>query len=290
MRKFIENSKYVIIVSALFILIGIGSMIFRGGLNFGIDFRGGTQVVIDFGKEFDSAEAVEIAKKYSDSAVVNTLEKTQLEIKSKQMGSENVSAMFNEIKEAYDLGDEALVSEDEIGASVGKELTRNSLISLGIAIIGMLIYVAIRFEFDFGVAAIVALVHDVLITIAVFAIFNIPINTPFIASVLIIVGYSINDTIVVFDRIRENIKKMRSSSPEEVANISISQTLARSINTSITTLITIVALYIFVPTVRDFAFPLIVCIVSGAYSSIFVASPVWCAIKNKKRAKKIKTA
>lgn len=290
MRKFIENSKYVIVVSALFILIGIGSMIFRGGLNFGIDFKGGTQVVIEFGKEFDSTQAEEIIKKYSNSAVVNTLEKTQLEIKSKQMGSENVSAMFDEIKEAYGLEDNALVSEDEIGASVGKELTKNSIMALAVAIIGMLIYVAIRFEFDFGVAAIVALVHDVLITIAVFAIFDIPINTPFIASVLIIVGYSINDTIVVFDRIRENLKKMRGSSPMEVANVSISQTLARSINTSITTLITIVALYIFVPTVRAFAFPLIVCIVSGAYSSIFVASPVWCAIKNRKKAKKVKVA
>lgn len=288
MRKFIENSKYAIIISAIVILAGIGSMIFRGGLNFGIDFKGGTQVVIDFGGEFDSTQAIEIANKYADGAVINALEKTQLEIKAKQMGSENVSAMFNEIKEAYSLGDDALVSEDEIGASVGRELTRNSLMALAIAVIGMLIYVAIRFEFDFGIAAIVALVHDILITIAVFAIFNISINTPFIASVLIIVGYSINDTIVVFDRIRENLKKMRGSSPEEVANKSISQTLARSINTSITTLITIVALFIFVPTVRDFAFPLIVCIVSGAYSSIFVASPVWCAIKNRKKAKKVK--
>ncbi|MGL5243729.1 MAG: protein translocase subunit SecF, partial [Sarcina sp.] len=161
--------------------------------------------------------------------------------------------------------------------------------ALGIAVMFMLIYVAIRFEVDFGIAAIVALAHDILITLSIFAIFQITVNTPFIAAILTIVGYSINDTIVIFDRIRENRKKMRSASYVEVADKSITQTMTRSINTTLTTLITIVAVYIFVPTVRDFAFPLIIGIACGAYSSIFIASPVWCFLKNRKSKHKNKT-
>lgn len=155
-----------------------------------------------------------------------------------------------------------------------------------IAVIGMLIYVVIRFEFSFGIAAIIALLHDVLITISVYAVFGITINTPFIAAILTIVGYSINDTIVIFDRIRENRKKLRGKSVEEIADMSITQTMSRSINTTLTTLITIVCVYIFVPTVRDFAFPLIVGIASGACSSIFIASPIWCILANRQKNKK----
>ena len=150
----------------------------------------------------------------------------------------------------------------------------------------MLIYVAIRFEFAFGVAAILALVHDVLITISVYAIFDIPVNTPFIAAILTIVGYSINDTIVIFDRIRENVRSMRRKTPTEIANISINKTLARSINTSLTTLIIIGAVNIFVPTVREFSLPLLVGIAVGAYSSIFIAAPIWVILKGKKKSKK----
>ena len=155
----------------------------------------------------------------------------------------------------------------------------------------MLIYIAIRFEFKFGMAAILALVHDVLITLAVYAIFDIPVNNSFIAAMLTIVGYSINDTIVVFDRIRENSKKMRRSTPTEIANTSINKTLARTINTSLTTLIIIGAVNIFVPTVREFSFPLLVGIAAGAYSSIFIASPIWVLLqKRKPKNKNVKTA
>ena len=146
----------------------------------------------------------------------------------------------------------------------------------------MLIYIGIRFEFSFGAAAIIAVVHDVLVTIGVYGILGIPVNAPFIAAILTIVGYSINDTIVIFDRIRENSKKMRKVSVDEIANISINQTLSRSINTSLTTLFTITAVYIFVPTIREFSFPLIVGIATGAYSSIFIASPIWVMLKKRR--------
>lgn len=284
MLKIIERKKIWFSISILIILIGFGFM-FTKGLNFGIDFKGGTQVVIQFGKEFDKKDVDVIVDKYSTEAITNTVDGTQLEIKAKELGTNQVSEMFNDIKQTYGLEDSALISQDEIGASVGDELTRNAIIALSIAVIGMLIYVAIRFEFSFGIAAIVALLHDVLITISVYAIFGIPINTPFIAAILTIVGYSINDTIVIFDRIRENRKKMRSASPNDIANKSIAQTMGRSINTTITTLITIVAVYAFVPTVRDFTFPLIIGILTGACSSIFIASPVWCMIKSRKNKK-----
>jgi len=125
-------------------------------------------------------------------------------------------------------------------------------------------------------------------TLSFYAIFDIQANTPFIAAILTIVGYSINDTIVIFDRIRENVKKNRRMDPKEVANISITETMTRSINTSLTTLITIVAVYVLVPSIREFSLPLIVGIACGAYSSIFIASPLWVIIKNAKQKKKAK--
>ncbi|WP_055668014.1 protein translocase subunit SecF [Desnuesiella massiliensis] len=280
MLKIIEKTKLWFGISLLIIVIGLGFLVTKG-LNFGIDFRGGTQLVIDMGKDFEKAEIDSIVTKYANDAVTNKVENTQLEIKSNNLDSEKISSMFKEIKEKYNLEDKALVSQDEIGQSVGRDLTNKAIIALLVANVAMLIYVAIRFEFKFGLAAILALVHDILITISIYAIFNVPVNSPFIAAILTIVGYSINDTIVIFDRIRENGKTMRRVNVTELANISITQTMSRSINTVLTTLITITAVYVFVPTVREFAFPLIIGILSGAYSSIFIASPLWVIFKNR---------
>jgi preprotein translocase subunit SecF len=282
MLKIIEKTKIWFSISLLVIVLGIGFMVYRGGLNFGIDFIGGSKVIIQMPDDFTKSEVDEIIKKYAEDAVTNTVNDTQLEVKAKDFDSTKVSEMMNELKEKYKLEDDALVSQDEIGASVSSELTKNSLISLSIAVIAMLIYVAVRFEFKFGVSAIIALLHDILITVAIYAIFNVPVNTPFIVAILTIVGYSINDTIVIFDRIRENVHKMRRSSPAEVANTSVTQTMSRSINTTLTTLFTIIAVNVFVPSVREFTFPLIIGIACGAYSSIFIASPVWVMLKNRK--------
>ena len=230
-------------------------------------------------------------KEYDSNAVTKTVENTQYEIKSKDLDETKTSEMFKALKEKYSLEDSALISQSQIGPSVGKELTRNAIASVLVACIAMLFYIAIRFEFNFGVAAIVALVHDVLITLAFYAVFNIPVNNSFIAAMLTIVGYSINDTIVIFDRIRENRHSMRRSTPTEIANTSINRTLARSINTSLTTLIIIGAVNVFVPTVREFSLPLLIGIAAGAYSSIFIASPVWVLLqKRNPKNKKIKTA
>lgn len=281
MLKVIEKTKLWFTLSTIIIVVGLGFIIVRG-LNFGIDFRGGTNVVVELGENFNKPEADEIVKDIVPDAVTNEIDNTQYEIKAKDLDSTKVSEVFKALQEKYTLEDSALISQDEIGASVGKELTKNSIVALLVACVAMLVYIAFRFEMNYGIASVIALLHDVLITISVYAIFDIPVNTPFIAAILTIVGYSINDTIVIFDRIRENLKNMRRVSSTEVANKSITQTMSRSINTTLTTLITIIAVNIFVPTVREFSFPLIIGIASGAYSSIFIASPVWVMLKDKK--------
>ena len=286
MFKVIEKTKVWFSISLVIILVGLVLMATKG-LNFGIDFKGGTKIVVDFGKDFDKVEADKIVKEYAEDAATKVVEKTQYEIKSTKLDETSTSELFDALKEKFSLEDKALVSQTLIGPTIGKELTRNAVIAVVVACIAMLIYIAIRFEFKFGLAAILALVHDVLITLAIYAIFDIPVNNSFIAAMLTIVGYSINDTIVIFDRIRENSKKMRRSTPTEIANISINKTLARSINTSLTTLIILGAVNIFVPTVREFSFPLLVGIAAGAYSSIFIASPIWVLLKE--RNKKVKT-
>ena len=290
MFKIVEKSKIWFSISLAIILIGVVLMCTRG-LNFGIDFKGGTKLVVELGDNFDKVEVDNIVKEYASDAVTKTVEGTQYEIKSTELDETKTAELFDALKEKYTLDDSALVSETQIGPSVGKELSRNAIIAVLVACVAMLVYIAIRFEFTFGVAAIGALIHDVLITLSVYAIFNIPVNSSFIAAMLTIVGYSINDTIVVFDRIRENNHSMRRSNPAEIANKSINKTLARSINTSLTTLIIIGAVNVFVPTVREFSFPLLIGIAAGAYSSIFIASPIWVILKNKMNKKKsVKTA
>lgn len=284
MLKIVEKTKVWFTISAIIMVIGI-AFIATKGLNLGIDFKGGTQVVVDFGNDFNKADVDAIVIKYAPDSVTNTLENTQLEIKSKSLDSTMISDLVKELKDKYKDDNISLVSQDEIGASVGADLTKNSIIALAVAILGILLYVAIRFELNFGIAAVIAIFHDVFITISIYAIFNVPVNTPFIAAILTIIGYSINDTIVIFDRIRENNKHYRGRENAEIADISITQTFARSINTTFTTLATIVCVYFIVPTVREFAFPLVIGIVTGAYSSIFIASPVWAVLKNRKLKK-----
>lgn len=291
MTKIVEKSKIWFSISLVLIVIGLGFMITKG-LNFGIDFKGGTKLVVEFGKEFDKPAVDEIVKSIVPDAVTKTVDDTQYEIKDRDLDETKTTELFDKLKETYSLEDTALLSQTQVGASVGRELTRNSIIALFVACIAMLIYLAIRFKMDYGIAAVIALLHDVLITISVYAIFNIPVNTPFIAAILTVVGYSMNDTIVIFDRIRENTKTMRRATSAEIADKSISQTLGRSIKTTITTLFAIGAVNLFVPTVREFSFPLLIGITAGAYSSIFIASPIWVKLRdgNKHKNKRGKVA
>ena len=175
MFKIIEKSKIWFSISLAIILIGVVLM-FTRGLNFGIDFKGGTKLVVEFGENFDKVEADSIVKEYATDAVTKTVEGTQYEIKSTELDETKTSELFKALKEKYSLEDAALISQTQIGPSIGRELTKNALIAVLVACIAMLAYIAIRFEFAFGVAAIIALVHDVLITLSVYAIFDIPVK------------------------------------------------------------------------------------------------------------------
>ena len=285
MVKIIERTKIWFSISLAVILVGV-VLFFARGFNFGIDFKGGTKLVIEFGDtEFQEKDVNEIINKYAEGAACKVINDTEYEIKAADLDENKTAELFSELKEKYELSDDAIVTQDQIGASVGKELTRKAVIAVLVACVAMLIYIAFRFEVTFGVAALIALFHDVLVTMTVYLLFNITVNSPFIAAMLTIVGYSINDTIVVFDRIRENAKGMRRKTPAEIANTSINQTISRSINTSLTTLVVIGSVTYFVPTVREFTVPLLVGISAGTYSSIFIASPIWVLIKNRKNKK-----
>jgi preprotein translocase subunit SecF len=286
MLKIVEKTKIWFSISIIIILIGMGFMATKG-LNFGIDFKGGTVVTIDMRtSDFNKQDIEDIFRKQDSGAVANTVDTTSVEVKGNGLDADKIDAAFKEVMEKYKI-DETAKSEEMMSAAIGKETTNKGLLALSVATIGILIYVAIRFEVKFGVAAIVALLHDVLVTLSVYAIFDVPVNSAFIAAMLTIVGYSINDTIVIFDRIRENAKKMRKSDAVDIANISVTETMSRSINTTLTTIIAITSVHVFVPSVRDFTFPIIIGIISGAYSSIFIASPLWVLFH--KRAKRLNT-
>ncbi|MGG7164359.1 protein translocase subunit SecF [Clostridium ihumii] len=286
--KIIEKTKIWFTISLTVIIIGIGFMMFKG-LNYGIDFKGGTVIDVKVGKDVNKEHVSNIVDKYAKNKyalkTVNDGSEIEIIIQDGVLTEDTNDKLLNDIKKELKLDDKTINSET-IGGTIGKELKEKAILATIIAMIAMLIYIGMRFELSFGIAAIIALIHDVLITIVVYAIFGIPVNTPFIAAILTIVGYSINDTIVVFDRIRENSKKMRKVELKEIANVSIQQTMSRSINTVLTTLFTITAVYIFVPSIREFSLPLIIGIAMGAYSSIFIASPMWVILKGKKKTGK----
>lgn len=281
----VKRYKLWFLISIIIILIGVGMFFYRG-VNIGIDFVGGTTVSIEIGKEFNKEEIDQILSKYSKDETSKKVNETQLEIRSKEFTVDKVKEFFNELKEKYELEESALLSQNEIGESVGKELTNRALIAVFIATICMLIYIVIRFEIFFGIAAIIALIHDVLITLSAYSIFFVSINSPFIAAILTIVGYSINDTIVIFDRIRENKKIHSGKSDEFIADLSLKQSFVRCINTSLTTIVIILSVYIFVPSVREFSFPILIGMISGTYSSLFIATPIWTLLNSRKSKKK----
>lgn len=280
---FLNKTKYLVMLSCAIILAGIIVGIISGGLNLGIDFTGGSILTIDMGEDYDlqvvndalSANGVDPAT----TQIVRS-EGTQAVIRLQELPSDVDNAQFREdlmdtLTKTYS---NASSSEIElVGGVTTSEIIMNAFLSVIIASVLMLLYIWIRFELFSGIAAVVALIHDVLIMTAVVCIARIQINSSYIAACLTIVGYSINDTIVVFDRIRENNKLMGSKKPRiEIADLSIRETLPRTINTSLTTLITILTVYILgVQSIKEFSLPIIVGLISGTYSSIFIASPLW---------------
>lgn len=275
MLKIVEKSKLWFSISIIIIIIGMASLVIQG-LNFGLEFTGGTMMSVRIGKEFNIEDVRKVAAKYDPQAQVQEVQGYEVSIRSNSLNDKEIPELFKDLKDKYQLKDDALRNTERIEASVGNELKRNAMLSSLVAVIGILLYVSYRFEFKSGVSSVIALLHDILITVSVYSLLQIPVNGSFIAAILTILGYSINDTIVVFDRIRENKKTGKYKDFSNLINASITETMARSINTVLTTLFTITAIYILgVPAVKEFALPLIIGIISGCYSSIFIASPVW---------------
>ncbi len=293
MFNIVEKRKIFFSISLVVIIAGIIAMVAFGGLNADIDFTGGTTVYVDMGADATENDVRDALKDVKDIKIssVQTAEDNQFIIRLNDVSTTVRDDITAALKESYE--NSSVLSVDNVSPTVGSELWGNAAMALIIAIVLMLIYISFRFELLSGLAAIIALAHDMLVMVAVYAIFRINVNTSFIAAMLTILGYSINATIVVFDRIRENSKLMTKETFKEVANKSIWQTLARSINTSVTTLVMVVVLYIFgVPSIKEFALPLMIGIIAGTYSSVFIAGPMWSLIRGeaKDEAKKAKKA
>lgn len=273
---FMGKRRVALVFSVAMILIALG-LVFVRGLNFGIDFTGGTLVEVGFPKATELAKVREaLGQDGFGDAVVQHFGTTRdmlvrLAPREGVESAELSDKAFSAIQRV-DAGAE-LRRVEFVGPQVGDELTEDGGLAMLYAIIGILIYVGLRFEYRFAVGSVVALVHDVLITIGFFALLQVEFDLPVLAAVLAVIGYSLNDTIVVFDRIRENFRKVRKGGVEEIINGSINQTLSRTLITSGTTLLVLFALFLFGgEIIHGFALALIIGIVVGTYSSIYVAS------------------
>lgn len=290
----IGNFKIFGIISCLLCAVGIISVLilpFHNMFNLTIDFAGGTEMEFNMGTaltEDMKADITEIFEEQTGEQVSSVRDsgETNVIIRSTSIESEQRQAFISAVFEKYELTDDALYGNNDVSASVGAGLQRSAFISAIVAVILMMLYISIRFEFTSGLAAVICLLNDLFVMISVYVIFQIQMDAKFIAVSLTILGYSINASIVVFDRVRENLKLARNESFEEIAENSLWQTLGRTINTSITTLLTVSMICLLVPSLRTFTVPLIIGIISGAYSSIFLSCSLWSKfrkIMHKKR-------
>ncbi|MBE7027445.1 MAG: protein translocase subunit SecF [Ruminococcaceae bacterium] len=290
MFKIVEKSKLSFAVSAIVILIGVIGLVINHGFTLSVDFAGGLNMYVDMSAYVNKGNEIDlegIAKVVQDNTPENVQpsvlrsDSNQIVIKTVSISDQTeLENMKKALLETYSLDETAILQIDNIDATVGKELSSQALTATLIASVLMLLYITIRFEFKTGVSAIICLLHDVLIMMSFYAVFKIPIDTNFIAAVLTIIGYSINNTIVVFDRIRENYSRAKRSPFADTVNKSIKQTLGRSINTTITTLLPVVMLCLLgVTSIRQFAITIIVGLIAGTYSSVFLAGSIWAWLK-----------
>ena len=295
--QFIEQRRRAYMVSSAIIAAGIVAMIVNvvsigAWLNYGVDFTGGTLVQVEFSSPttandvraaLGGTEALGVTRFGEGNAFVVRLpleEETGVEAVSQRVA--------DQLTEAYGVEAFEVVRTELVGPTVGAELQRKALLAILLSFLLTLIYLAIRFEFRFGLAAVIATVHDILLTLSFIAIFRIEMLLPTIAAILTIVGYSLNDTIVVFDRVRENLhaKGARKLDQVMLINRSLNETLPRTLMTSLSTLATLVALLVFGPLVlRDFAMIMFLGIILGTYSSLWIAAPALIEIQRRMRAR-----
>jgi len=292
--KYTENRVKFLLLPLLIIAVGI-VMFFVRGFNYDTEFVGGIRMQVNVGSTFENQDlanlVIENAGEVASPVVQKIGDGTQATIKMSELDDATKTKLTDAIKAKY--GEDAVMSLNSASASFGTQVQRKALVYTLIAILCILAYIAIRFEVKSAVMAVIALAINVVVMMAVYTITYTPLNTTFIAAMLTVVGYSINNTIVVFDRIRENMRGFNAKKGQivsEVVDRSIKESIGRTLNTTITTLITILLLYFLgVNSIKEFAFPLIVGVIIGAYTSIFVASPFWASWKTSElEAKKTK--
>ena len=313
MFDIVKHKTIFLTIALVAVLASVASLIFRG-FNLDTDFAGGMAITYRVDSDFTVSDVQEIVDKalgndQSPSSVQQSGEEVIIKFgfdnnlttdeERSDFSMEKVSAITAALQEKYGAPTEdnqdsgvILKNQDIVSPSTGRDLARSALYMSLLACVAILLYVTFRFEFTSGVVAIVALVHDVVLLLGIYSITQMSVDTNFIAAILTVLGYSINNTIVIMDRIRENTRHARKETYGEIANASIVQTMTRSVNTTVTTLLTIGMVYIMgVPSIRVFSLPIIIGIVVGFYSSVFVSGPLWAmwrdsAVKGKKQAAK----
>jgi preprotein translocase subunit SecF len=279
---FMGQRRIATALSVAVILVSL-VLLFTRGLSFGIDFTGGTVIEVGYPQAMDlgTVRGKLGAAGFDDAQVQHFGTARDVLIRLAPREDRNSADLGEAVLAALQTGDTAveLRRQEFVGPQVGKELTEQGGLAMLYTLIGILIYVALRFEYRFSVGAVVALMHDVIVILGVFSLFRIEFDLTVLAALLAVIGYSLNDTIVVFDRIRENFRKLRKGTPTQVVNISINHTLSRTIITGLTTILVLLALYLLGGEVmRSFALALLLGVVVGTYSSIYVASLVALAL------------
>jgi preprotein translocase subunit SecF len=288
---FAGRRKIWYLISLILIIPGLISLAAQG-LNLGIDFTGGSMLhirvsseTIDTGQVRTAVESFGLEK----APGIQSSGPQEFLIRTEELSQERMTELVGSLQ--TQLGNVEVLRHENVGALIGEELARNALYALGIAAVLMLLYITLRFEFRFGLAAVLALLHDALVVIGVFSLFQIEVDGAFVAAILTVLGYSINDTIVIFDRIRENRKNYPRLGLLDLVNRSVTQTLTRSINTSLTVIFCLVALLVFGgSTIQIFALALLIGVTVGVYSSICIASPLWLDLTEMNRNKGRKLA
>ncbi|KGK91618.1 preprotein translocase subunit SecF [Desulfosporosinus sp. HMP52] len=274
-------------ISLLIIIPGIISL-FLQGLNLGIDYTGGTMLDITFNKAVTQSAISDTMKSVGlEGPVQLSNGDTAALIRTEALEEEKRSELLNALETKVGAFDKASLKEDKVGPAMGQELTRNAIYALIVAMGMMILYITIRFQFVYAISAILALLHDVFVVVGIFSLFRWEIDATFVAAILTIVGYSINDTVIIFDRIRENEPKMRrGDSYEDMVDKSVWQTMRRSVNTVITVLISLFAVFILGgESTRMFSLAMLIGVFCGAYSSIFIASQILVEIKRHMKKK-----
>jgi preprotein translocase subunit SecF len=282
--QIIPKKKFYFSISLIIILISIIAIVFnyitiKSPLNFGLDFTGGTILDLKFEKTPTVSESREILKEFGyGNSVIQVSQEGRLivRINEKNLSAEEREKIFSKLEEKFGKLDRENIRISSIGPTISSELKKSGIIALIVGLSFIFIYITLRFQFRFAVVTILALLHDAIITIGLLALIRQQVNSPFIGALLAIIAYSVQDSVVVLDRVRENLKLYKDKIPyDDIINKSIVQSFTRSINTSLTTLLAIIAILIFGgSTIRDFSFTLLFGIMAGTYSSIFIAAPL----------------